>query len=156
MLNKSFNRKFSKEQFSILVFFHKNAYPARYLRKTVFWRVQTPIKKTEGGYCGIFSMFFRTSFYTTFSNQTFACTIYTIFFEISLICLDYKHEKTNTNVLTASERCCKQSPPWWRRSLSIAYSNSRMQLTHWRLFFHWVAVIAISDFSFKFFLFNVV
>ncbi len=86
MLNKSFDRKFSEEQFLTLVFFHKNANLARYLRKTVFWGVQTPIKrKAEGGYCGIFIMFFRAQFYTTFSNQTFARTVCTFFFEISLI-----------------------------------------------------------------------
>ncbi len=47
MLNKSFDRKFSEEQFLTLVFFHKNANLARYLRKTVFWGVQTPIKKKQ-------------------------------------------------------------------------------------------------------------
>ncbi len=93
MLNKSFGKKFSEEQFSTLVFFHKNAYSARYLRKTDFWGFKHPFKKTAaGGYCGIFSMFFRTPFYITFSNHTFASTICTFFFEISLICLGYQRK----------------------------------------------------------------
>ncbi len=37
MLNKSFDRKFSEEQFLTLVFFNKNANSARYSQKTVFW-----------------------------------------------------------------------------------------------------------------------
>ncbi len=47
MLNKLFDRKFSEEQFLTLLFCHKNANLARYLQKTVFWRVQTPIKKKQ-------------------------------------------------------------------------------------------------------------
>ncbi len=70
MLNKSFDRKFSEEQFLTLVFFHKSEYSARYLQKTVFWGFKPPLKKAAGGYCEIFSMFFWTPFYTTFSNQT--------------------------------------------------------------------------------------
>ncbi len=59
VLNTWFDRKFSEKQFSDLVFFHKNAYSARYLQKTVFRSAQTPTKKkVAGGYCGIFSMFF--------------------------------------------------------------------------------------------------
>ncbi len=55
--------------------------------------VQTLLKKKKrkaaGVYCGIFSMFFPTPFYTTFSNQTFARTVCTFFFEICLIFLGY-------------------------------------------------------------------
>ncbi len=88
MLNKSFDRKFSEEQFLTPVFFHKNANSARYLQKNCFLGVQTlSKKKAAGGYCGIFSVFFRTPFYSTFSNQTFARTVCTFFFEIRLICL---------------------------------------------------------------------
>ncbi len=94
MLNKSFDRKFSEEQFLTLEFFHKNANSAKYLRKTVFWELQTTfLKKAAGGYCGIFSLFFRPPFYTTFSNQTFTHTVCTFFFEISLICLGYNSDR---------------------------------------------------------------
>ncbi len=47
-------------------------------KKCFLWGSNPPLKK-EGGYCGIFSMFFRTAFYTTFSNQTFARTVCTFF-----------------------------------------------------------------------------
>ncbi len=49
VLNTWFNRKFSEEQFSTLVFFHKNAYSMRYLQKTVFCGrgCQIPILKKQ-------------------------------------------------------------------------------------------------------------
>ncbi len=49
MLNKSFDRQFSEEQFLTLVFIHKNANLARYLQKTVFWEFKPPIKKKRSG-----------------------------------------------------------------------------------------------------------
>ncbi len=52
MLNKSFDRKFSEEQFSTLVFFYKNAYSARYLRKTVFGGSNPHKKKAAGDIVG--------------------------------------------------------------------------------------------------------
>ncbi len=61
VLNTWFDRKFSEEQFSTLVFFHINAYSARYLQTTVGEEGQTPIKKKQkaaGVVSGIFSMFF--------------------------------------------------------------------------------------------------
>ncbi len=77
---------FPRNNFPLLCFSIK-MHTQRDICEKLFWKVQTPIKKkAAGGYCGIFSMFFRTPFYTTFSNQTFAHTICTFFFEISLIC----------------------------------------------------------------------
>ncbi len=68
---------------ALLVFSYKNAYSARYLQKTVFLGCQTPVKKKAvDENCGIFSMFFQTPIYTTFSNQTFArmvCTFFSLF-----------------------------------------------------------------------------
>ncbi len=51
---KSFDKKFSEQQFSTLVLFHENANLARYVQKTFFLGrgVQTHFKKAEGGYCG--------------------------------------------------------------------------------------------------------
>ncbi len=78
------------KHFLNLVFFHKNEYSARYLRKTVFWVFKPPLKKESSGWIlWDFSMFFQTLFYTTFSNQTFARTICTFLFEISLISPGY-------------------------------------------------------------------
>ncbi len=81
VLNIWFDRKFSEEKFSTLVFFHKNAYSARYFQKTVFFGGrQTPIKKKGGdGYCRIFSIFFQTPTYSIFSNQIFVRTVCTFF-----------------------------------------------------------------------------
>ncbi len=54
MLNKSFDRKFSEEQFSTFVFFHKNANLARYLQKLFFgWFKPLFKKKAAGGYCDV-------------------------------------------------------------------------------------------------------
>ncbi len=47
MLNKSFDWKFSEEQFSTLVLIHKNANLARYLQKTVFRGLKPPLKEKQ-------------------------------------------------------------------------------------------------------------
>ncbi len=48
VLNTWFDRKFSEEQFSTFVFFHKNAYSARYLQKNCFLgRFKHPFKKKQ-------------------------------------------------------------------------------------------------------------
>ncbi len=48
VLNTWFDRKFFEEQFSTLMFFHKNAYLARYSQKNVFWGFKPPFKKISG------------------------------------------------------------------------------------------------------------
>ncbi len=76
VFNTWFNRKFSAEQFSTLTFFHKNVYSVRHLQKTFLEGSTRNFKKSAGGFYGIFSKFFWTPIYTTFSNQTFYSKIY--------------------------------------------------------------------------------
>ncbi len=89
MLNKSFDGKFSQEQFLNLAFFHKIVNSVRYLRKTVSQAFKPHFKKSSGRILWDFQ--YVLSYFISMplsAIRPFARAVCTFFFEISLICLE--------------------------------------------------------------------